>query len=105
MSNYILIDDNADQALAAVQAHEDYVLLITDIVMPGTMNGLEFARMLRARRPEMPILLISGYSAEADKAAAEGYRVLSKPFRPEMLAEAIRHTLQGRAHATAASTL
>jgi CheY-like chemotaxis protein len=83
---------DADQALATLGDDADIDLLITDIVMPGSMSGLDLARVVRRRYPEVPVLLMSGYTAEADKAAAEGYRILSKPFRPEALADAIRRT-------------
>jgi two-component system NtrC family sensor kinase len=87
---------DADQALATLGDDADIDLLITDIVMPGSMSGLDLARVVRRRYPEVPVLLMSGYTAEADKAAAEGYRILSKPFRPEALADAIRRTRRGQ---------
>jgi PAS domain S-box-containing protein len=70
-------------------------LLLLDFAMPG-MNGAEVARLVRQRRPELPIVFASGY---ADTAAIEGAagpeaRVLRKPFRMEelqaVLAEALR---------------
>jgi two-component system NtrC family sensor kinase len=85
---------DADQALATLGDDPDIDLLITDIVMPGSMSGLDLARVVRRHYPGVPVLLMSGYTAEADKAAAEGYRILSKPFRPEALADAIRRTLR-----------
>jgi len=84
---------NAESALAALRSERPFDVLITDIIMPGSMNGLDLARTVRLRFPWLPVLLVSGYTAEADKAAAEGYRILSKPFRPEALAAAIRETL------------
>ncbi|MGE5523390.1 MAG: ATP-binding protein [Rhodospirillaceae bacterium] len=87
---------DADEALAAIRGGADVDLLITDIVMPGSMSGLDLARTVRTHHPWLPVLLMSGYTAEADKAAAEGYRILSKPFRPETLADAIRRTWRPR---------
>ena len=85
---------NAEFALAALRSEGPFDVLVTDIVMPGLMNGLDLARMVRLRFPCLPVLLVSGYTAEAHKAAAEGYRILGKPFRPEALAAAIRETRQ-----------
>jgi DNA-binding NtrC family response regulator len=87
---------DADQAMASIRDDADIDLLITDIVMPGSMSGLDLARAVRRQYPDMPVLLMSGYTAEADKAAAEGYRILNKPFRPDALANAIRRARRAR---------
>ena len=58
-------------------------LIVTDHLMPG-MNGVELARHIRAERPAMPILIVSGY-AEAEGIAPDLPR-LTKPFRAAELA-------------------
>ncbi len=67
---------------------EDFDLVVSDIVMPGGMNGIELAEELRQRRPGLPIVLVSGYAAPAS-AAPEQFPVLRKPFRMEQFAQAI----------------
>jgi PAS domain S-box-containing protein len=78
---------DARQALVMFEA-EDFDLVVSDIVMPGGMNGIELAEELRRRRPGLPIVLVSGYAASAS-AAPEQFPVLRKPFRMEQFAQAI----------------
>jgi PAS domain S-box-containing protein len=73
----------------AVLAKSDAVrLLFSDVVMPGGMSGLELAKDARRRRPELPVLLTTGYS-EAIGATSE-FLVLSKPYQLDELEAAIR---------------
>ena len=70
-------------------------LLITDFAMPG-MNGLELSRAARAIRPNLPVVLVSGYAdsgALAAEALDPGSRVLTKPFKPDQLLATIRNML------------
>jgi two-component system cell cycle sensor histidine kinase/response regulator CckA len=72
-------------------------LVLTDMVMPSGMSGLELAGRLRARRPELPIIVSSGYSAEletAGGASTEHVAFLSKPYSPHELAVLIRRCLE-----------
>ena len=54
--------DNGSRALDIVDTQPDIDLLFTDIVMPG-MNGFELGRLARERRPQLPVLYATGYSA------------------------------------------
>jgi PAS domain S-box-containing protein len=70
-------------------------LLVTDVVLPG-MNGREIARSLQARRPEMKVLYISGYtdSAVVHNGLLEGgLAFLQKPFTPVVLRNKVREVL------------
>ena len=53
--------------------------------MPGGMNGVELAREIGARFPNIPVLLTTGYSASAQGAVCEGLVVLQKPYDLEAL--------------------
>jgi CheY-like chemotaxis protein len=66
-------------ALEAMERHE-YDLVISDIVMPGSIDGLALARAMRERRPSLPVLLVTGYSQAATEAAPE-FTVMRKPFQ------------------------
>jgi PAS domain S-box-containing protein len=79
-----LVTDGA-AALAASDA-ERFDLVISDIVMAGGTDGLALARALRQRRPDLPVLLVTGYSDAAARVAGE-FTVLRKPF---LLAELSR---------------
>lgn len=74
----------------------DIDLVLSDIVMPGDMNGLDLARDLRERFPGLPILLTTGYSAAAQEAAREQFPILPKPYRRNQLAETISNLLAAR---------
>ena len=69
-------------------------LLITDVVMPG-MSGLALADELRAKRPDLKVLFMTGHSQEtvAGLGASHGDSLLQKPFTPRVLAERIREVL------------
>jgi two-component system NtrC family sensor kinase len=71
------------------QAQGGFELLLTDIVMPGGTDGLALARHVRARYPQVGIVLMTGHARETDKAMGEGFVVLQKPWTPQALAEAL----------------
>jgi len=80
----VLTAESADQALVRSREHAGAIdVLLSDIVMPG-MDGRELARLLKAERTDLRIILMSGYSellAEAGSAAELGAdAVLQKPF-------------------------
>ncbi len=56
---------SGDEALAIFNGDQAFDLLITDIVMPGTLMGTDLARKIRELRPELPIVFMSGYASEA----------------------------------------
>ncbi|USI74730.1 PAS domain-containing protein [Sphingomonas morindae] len=78
--------ESADAALRMIREGLAPDLLLTDHLMPG-MSGAELARTLRAERPALPVLIISGY-AEADGIEADLPR-LTKPFRNADLAASL----------------
>jgi PAS domain S-box-containing protein len=74
---------SAAEAIALIEGGLELGLLVTDHLMPG-MTGVELADQIRAERPSLPVLLISGY-AEAEGITADLPR-LTKPFRQHELA-------------------
>ncbi|MDB5470226.1 MAG: integral rane sensor hybrid histidine kinase [Caulobacter sp.] len=76
----------AGSALDLIDADEPFDLVFSDMVMPGEMDGVGLARRIAALRPDLPILLTTGYSEAAITAADEGLRLLAKPYRLEDLA-------------------
>jgi two-component system, NtrC family, sensor kinase len=81
---------NASDALQHLQSRGRYDLVVTDILMPGSIGGLELARMVRENHGEIPILLTTGYSGRAQEAVLEGFSVLQKPYDLQTLSDAIR---------------
>jgi two-component system, response regulator PdtaR len=70
---------NADQALLVLEQHPNVQAIVTDIEMPGPMNGLELARQIRDRLPEIAILVVSGRVRPAPHQLPPGAKFLSKP--------------------------
>jgi PAS domain S-box-containing protein len=83
---------SAKEALERLAGGDRPRLVFTDIVMPGGITGLELARKLRKRFPELPILLTTGYSEQAS--ATQGFPVLQKPYEMSALASAIGDLLK-----------
>jgi two-component system, cell cycle sensor histidine kinase and response regulator CckA len=70
--------------------------VLTDVVMPG-MSGVELARRVRERLPEMPIVYTSGHAAESDLTEhdAGSAPFVGKPFAPGALVSAVRGAMAG----------
>ncbi len=80
---------HAASAKAALAATKDqqFDLVISDIVMAGEMNGLDFARRLRELHPDLPVMLVTGYSDIAESAARE-FTLMRKPYRASEIGRA-----------------
>ena len=68
-------------------AREDYDAVFTDIKMPG-MSGIEVAARVKAARPWLPVVIVTGYGSEANEAKAKeagAAAFLRKPLSPEMI--------------------
>ena len=86
----------ASAGLEVLEETPDIELLLSDVVLPGGMNGLDFAREARTRRPALKVLFMSGYTGSAifqSNLHAEGVEALQKPFRKLDLAQKIREAL------------
>jgi len=71
--------DSADAALKYLAEGSKIDLVFSDIVMPGTIDGVGLAREIRSRYPDLPVLLTTGYS-DAAQAAPADLKILRKPF-------------------------
>ena len=80
---------DAAEALIALEA-ERFDALVSDIVMPGEMDGLGLAKAAKRRDPELPVLLVSGFGPSAEDAAAAGFTVLAKPVELAELEQRLR---------------
>jgi CheY-like chemotaxis protein len=93
----VLEAENARVALDIVESELAIDLLLTDIVMPGGMNGHELARRASGLRPKLKILLTSGFSdrTTGDVSVALTTPMLRKPYRREALLRTVHETLKG----------
>ena len=91
---------NGPEAVVLWTRHRDEIaLLLTDLVMPGGMTGLQLAQRLRHDQPRLKIIMTSGYSAEIAGTELEprhGDIFLQKPCAPELLLETVRQCLDRR---------
>ncbi|MGQ3051529.1 MAG: ATP-binding protein [Roseateles sp.] len=94
---------DAAAALALLQGGGRPDVVLTDVVMPGAMDGVALARRLREQRPGLPVVLISGFS---NTVVAEGEFIqLRKPCAPdEMLATLQAAIVTARARRSASAT-
>jgi signal transduction histidine kinase/CheY-like chemotaxis protein len=97
---HVLVAKDGEDALRIAKSRDRIDLLLSDVVMPG-IDGPELACQLRARArwTELPVLFVTGYSA--DRLARSGAigphdRVLEKPYQLEELARTIRDMLEAR---------
>ena len=79
-------------ALKRLTADEPLDLLLTDIVMPNTVNGIALSRMARMRRPDLKILYMTGYDLSGAENEALG-PILRKPVSGECLVAEVKRLL------------
>jgi two-component system cell cycle sensor histidine kinase/response regulator CckA len=88
------------EAIEIVEGHDGAIdLVVTDLVMPGGVSGLELGRRLAASHPRTKVIYTSGYSTEIAGnrgELVEGVNFLSKPFSPRQLARLVRERLDER---------
>jgi signal transduction histidine kinase len=91
----LLIAGSAEEALVMADAHDGAIhLLLTDAIMPGK-SGLELATLMATRRPGLPVIVMSGYTADDLSVSGQSppVGVLQKPFTPRDLRRRIREVL------------
>ncbi|MEW5742983.1 MAG: PAS domain S-box protein [Myxococcota bacterium] len=77
---------NAAEALALWAKERDWVdVLLTDVVMPGALSGVQLARRLRVDRPDLFVIIASGYSGEHTQDLESDFHFIAKPFRADEL--------------------
>lgn len=82
------------QALQLLQTDLQFDVVVTDYAMPG-MNGLDLATKIKQIKPELPIVLASGYAELPPQITLEFLR-LGKPYSQDDLAEALKAALNAR---------
>jgi two-component system NtrC family sensor kinase len=90
---------SAEEAIEQLNSNQKFDHIVSDIVMPGGMGGVELAKSVRAQFPNMPVLLITGYSGRAQEIVQEGFTVLKKPFTMRALAAGLQPEDSRQRHA------
>ena len=94
----VVVAEDGVEALETLKATPDVQLLFTDLVMPRGLNGLELAAEAKKLRPDLPVLLTTGYSEQLirqNDQLCPGMSWLNKPYLPEELAAKLRAALDG----------
>jgi PAS domain S-box-containing protein len=90
LGHEVMRAEAAAPALSILKRSERIDLMLTDLIMPGGMNGVELAHAAVALRPGLPVILTSGYTGETLGAATEApWPLLAKPYPAEALAAVI----------------
>lgn len=86
---------DAAEALRELAGPEAIDLLVTDVGLPGGLNGRQLAEAARERSPDLPVLFITGYagSAPGDEHLSPGMSVIAKPFTLDALTERVSEIL------------
>lgn len=91
---------NAREAMEVWQASDGAIaLLLSDVVMPGAMSGVELAEKLRQTSPRLRVILMSGYSGEmidSGGVGPTGASFIQKPFSASVLGHKVREMLDAR---------
>ena len=89
----VLETDNGQSALHIVESGVRIDLLLTDVGLPGGMNGRQLADVARQRRPDLKVLFLTGYAENAavgNSRMEQGMEVMTKPFGLEALAARVK---------------
>jgi CheY-like chemotaxis protein len=84
---------NAKAAMQQIRSRKAIDLLFTDVVMPGGVSGVQLARMASEVRPELAILLTSGYVGENSPIGENEFPLIDKPYERATLAAKLRQVL------------
>ena len=85
---------SADAALGALANGRVVDFVLSDVMIPGGVNGLELAREIRRRYPDLPIALMTGYVESAADLGDGEFNLLQKPYTVEDLAHALNIDLE-----------
>jgi len=92
--NYeVIVATSGDQAWALFEEHQPEIeIVLTDVVMPGSIDGLELAAKIHQVDPSLPVLFVTGVLPEGDALAVgivEKELLVRKPFSPRQLIDLV----------------
>ena len=88
--------EDGAQALTMIEQIPDIAIVVSDVIMPGELNGRQLAERLLAHHPRLRIVLMSGYTDEVEADGASALPILTKPFVRQDLARALQYANKGK---------
>lgn len=90
----VLEAQDSAEALEMLSRHAEITIMMTDVQMPGGMNGLGLVAQVRRDRPDIRSIVVSGNTSalEASKAGATGF--LPKPYMAQTMVQAVADTIK-----------
>ncbi len=95
LGHSVTLATSGEEALELTRKH-DYDVVFSDVVMPG-MGGLRLSEQLAAEKPDLPVILATGYSQEIAQSGSGGRPVILKPYRLATLSQALVDAMHGSA--------
>jgi signal transduction histidine kinase/CheY-like chemotaxis protein len=97
MGCLVLHANGAQQALQMIDSHPTPIdVVLSDVEMPGEIDGIALAQRLAQRQPPIPAVLMTGYASRLEQAELQRLDVLSKPCSAQALTQAIAKALTRR---------
>jgi CheY-like chemotaxis protein len=87
---WVLEAQDADEAFECLKKRDDIQVVLTDVAMPGSLDGFEFARLVAQGWPEVGVLVISGKRPPSEGELPSTAMFLAKPISPTALVEKVR---------------
>jgi two-component system, response regulator PdtaR len=87
---HVIAAANADEAIEVLEARDDIRIVITDVHMPGSMDGLRLAAAVKDRWPPIKIIIASGKAAPRDEEMPSDCQFLPKPYAAHTVLAAVR---------------
>ncbi len=84
---------NADDAIRILEFRSDIRAVFTDINMPGTLDGMRMAHLVRGRWPPIHLIVTSGLNSPSEQDLPVNGRFIRKPYRPEHVIAILRELL------------
>ena len=87
---------DADEAISILESRNDIRAVFTDVQMPGSMDGIRLAHIIRSRWPPVALIVTSGRSDFSSTDLPTGGQFLRKPYQPTQLESVLRQLILDR---------
>ena len=107
MGYVVLEAASGPEALNIIAANGEIALVFSDVVMPGGMSGYDIAHWLSEHKPELPIVLTSGFSASSGlhDLPVAAHSILHKPYGRAELSRVLHHAIASKSGAAVSDAL